>query len=739
MVRRSLQFCNQSPSRPIDVACSSKWKSANRTCYKYRMRPEQEIFDELTALCISPGFVHVIAAICLRDTVVGFKDELTADDMAHLFSRSRLIRTEITTLIGLMMRTPIDFTVPNSNTISALGERAEQLLEELHQSMVPHWTAAELTDPTFNPFTHGDVLREAIFYGGKSAYSFQYRDLAPMKYQADAQWLLENKGVDLQVTREIWKQIIELLDDNLMETLRTMPSKPLDEWTMLPGFVFSCATLAARTGLSFEVVHGVVQAFCLPDAEVNAGFTNTHAFNVAYAYPFIMKGTDEFVMFQYYGIVEALYDVPFYWMGADEAYATTAFEHRGKFAETFAVQCLSKVFGADNVFQNVEILKNRSNILGEIDVLVIFGDRAIVLQAKSKKLTLKSRKGNDLTLQGDFKGAVQDAVDQALNCAKLLNNNSLTFRARDGRLVEIGAKPSAIFPISLLAEHYPALAFQARQFLKFEETDQIVAPLVIDVFALDAICEMLTSPLRFLSYLSLRAKFGRSLLMSHEHTILSYHLKRNLWLEEGIDLAQIHDDISADLDVAMAVRRDGVPGAATVAGILTRFVGTPFARLIADIENARSPAAIDLGLTLLELSEATVKEINKGINQILGKTAADAGIHDMSIQFAGGPCGLTIHCSNLPPDLAEQRLHTHCQTRKYLGKATKWFGLALRPDGSLMLVAELKGAWTFSPEREARWGKANPLSGRTRAPKIGRNDPCPCGSGKKSKKCCGAV
>jgi len=24
------------------------------------------------------------------------------------------------------------------------------------------------------------------------------------------------------------------------------------------------------------------------------------------------------------------------------------------------------------------------------------------------------------------------------------------------------------------------------------------------------------------------------------------------------------------------------------------------------------------------------------------------------------------------------------------------------------------------------------------APKVGRNDPCPCGSGKKYKKCCGA-
>ena len=34
--------------------------------------------------------------------------------------------------------------------------------------------------------------------------------------------------------------------------------------------------------------------------------------------------------------------------------------------------------------------------------------------------------------------------------------------------------------------------------------------------------------------------------------------------------------------------------------------------------------------------------------------------------------------------------------------------------------------------REAK--KANTI---VKGPKIGRNDPCPCGSGKKYKKCCG--
>ena len=84
------------------------------------------------------------------------------------------------------------------------------------------------------------------------------------------------------------------------------------------------------------------------------------------------------------------------------------------------------------MFQNVELLKSKGEVLGEIDVLVIFGNRAIVLQAKSKKLTLQARKGNDLQLQSDFKAAVQDSVDQAFACADLLDDPSVTLRCRDG-------------------------------------------------------------------------------------------------------------------------------------------------------------------------------------------------------------------------------------------------------------------------------------------------------------------
>ena len=43
----------------------------------------------------------------------------------------------------------------------------------------------------------------------------------------------------------------------------------------------------------------------------------------------------------------------------------------------------------------------------------------------------------------------------------------------------------------------------------------------------------------------------------------------------------------------------------------------------------------------------------------------------------------------------------------------------------------VNGIWLYN--REARLG---PAPYRSAAPKVGRNDPCPCGSGKKYKQCC---
>ena len=106
-----------------------KWKpgrSSSRSVYNGLMRSEQEIFDDLAVLCSPQGFIHAVAFICFRDTIVSYSDELKAEDMAQLFLKSRLLRTEVTTLTGLMMRSPIDFILPTPEAISGYIEHIDR-------------------------------------------------------------------------------------------------------------------------------------------------------------------------------------------------------------------------------------------------------------------------------------------------------------------------------------------------------------------------------------------------------------------------------------------------------------------------------------------------------------------------------------------------------------------------------------------------------------------------------------
>ena len=660
-----------------------------------RMRSEQEVFEDLRALCCSPGFLHTMADICFRHNITIYEDELKASDMAHLYSPSHLTRTERTTLIGLMMRAPVNRACPPRTAIESNARNAEQLLGELHETVAlpsaSDFARQVRARRNIQEVEPGKLLREGIFYGGESAYSFQYRDLALQRYRKDAKWLLENKGIDLNLAGKLCRCVNEQINERLVDVGRKVMSDSSDNHSLLPGFTFSSTELAARMNEPVEAVRSVIGAFTFPPDERNLGFNSLDAFNQAYAYPFIQIGEDEFLSLEHYGFPQALYDVPFYWMIEDKAYAPTAAEHRGEFTESFAFERLSRVFGKGNVFQNVELYRSKGKVIGEIDVLVMFGDRAIVVQAKSKRLTIESRKGNDLQLKDDFQKAVQDAVNQGFDCCEALLDPAVTLRC-GGRKITLKGRPKKIYPIALVAEHYPALALQVRHYLQAKSIAQFATPLVIDVFAIDAMTEFLASPLRLLSYLKLRSHFGNRFWAGHEFTVLSYHLGCNLWLEEDVDFKWLDDETSAPMEVAMTVRREGIPGADTPDGILTIAQGTPFAHLIGQMENEQNSTAIELGLLLLELSGRTVLKLNEYLSRIKALTAADGDIHDFTIGLGGLSGGLTVHCSRLAPRKAQEMLLEHCQLRKRSQQARKWFGLAICQDGSIITAVQLVDA-----------------------------------------------
>ena len=207
-------------------------------------RPEVEVFADLQSLCASPGYAHTIGYFCWRDNLIRYGgSQVTERDLEHQHSHDKLLRTEISTLIGLMIQQPIDLSLPAPDVMQDYVDRTESLLHELHQSLQKPWfegLSLETGDvPERDTFATAAAMREPIFYGGELAYDFQYRDLARLKYRADDEWLEANKGFRIEDACRIADALLELQLTRQRECAQSLQKIPPDEWTMLPGLMFT--------------------------------------------------------------------------------------------------------------------------------------------------------------------------------------------------------------------------------------------------------------------------------------------------------------------------------------------------------------------------------------------------------------------------------------------------------------------------------------------------------------------
>lgn len=128
----------------------------------------------------------------------------------------------------------------------------------------------------------------------------------------------------------------------------------------------------------------------------------------------------------------------------------------------------------------------------------------------------------------------------------------------------------------------------------------------------------------------------------------------------------------------------------------------------------------------------------------------------MRSRYTAHVLGNLDHVANT--NAAEVAKTYNISAAKAQAKNTEWVGLEILqttdggPDhetGTVTFTARFKENNELYAHRErsdfrrenGEWvyvdGKINPQIESRRVEKIGRNDPCPCGSGKKYKKCCG--
>ncbi|WP_030137763.1 nuclease-related domain-containing protein [Pseudomonas fluorescens] len=706
------------------------------------MRMEQHVFQDLQTLCGSPGYVHVIAYFCWRDNTISFDDSLLLEDVLKLHTAERLIRTEMSTLIGLMMKSKVRYELPSPDAMQSMINETEALLNELHEFMIKDIKIGRGSVNSSNkPEQLGIAWREPIFYGGESAYASQYRDLGGKRYSADNSWFSDNKGFSVKEAVSVFSAISEFQNQKIAQWMDELESTDIDNLTALPCFTVEVADLSNFSSIPARVIRSVFSAFASESFPTNSAFEVVGDFNEFNAKPILKIDDDKYLVFMLYSVYESFYESPFFWFLEDENYKNIADKNRGDFTENFAAERLTLVFGAKNVHLNVNVFRDTA-LIGEIDVLVVYADRAIIFQAKAKKLTIDARKGNDNRLRRDFKAAIQDAYDQGELCAEALLDASCHLQGTDRKKLTLRGDFSKIHICTLLAENYPALAYQARDFLKYKTTEIIDHPFVMDVFLLDVLCEMLQTPLRFMDYLERRAKINNRIMATHELTVLSYHLINNLWVDDKADLLQLGDDISADLENAILTRREGLPGTATPPGVITNFKDTTWGNIISSIESDGTVNGLELGCMLLDMGHNVITQFNSVIKEVCKMSRQDGMHHDAVMAYRGG--GVTIHCNEEPEHSARKKLEYFCLRRKYQQRVKKWCGICFSPDGvTVRFFLTFNFAWEYSSAMESnpiplkkgmRTGSIGDFKFNLK--KIGRNECCPCGSRKKFKNCC---
>ncbi|MFW1755154.1 SEC-C metal-binding domain-containing protein [Acinetobacter wanghuae] len=680
-------------------------------------------------------------------------ETLDSESFIRSYDRTRLSKTELATLIALTFKNYNGNIPLSKELISEKALNIYQLFEELHQTFFPTELSEEqLLSDAF--FSSGHMMREAIFYSAEGAFKHQYRDISKIRYEPDNVWLKQNNGFSIEELVTVVSTIEKIQLEKANNLLANNIGKEIK--TFLPIFQFNLTELLKESQLPLNTIESCINTLlCHPKDEGFGIFQSVDDFNCTNAYP-IIKIENDYYTFGTQTLWESVYESPFFWF-KDTPYNNQASKNRGLFTEHFTASRLAKVFGEEKVFTNIDLFRG-NNKACEIDVLVVFGKMALIIQAKSKKLTISARKGNSLQIEKDFQAAVEEAYEQALDCSELIQSKDIIFKDETGEIIELPREYNTILPICVVSDHYPALASQARQFLKPKVNDVLHHPFVTDVFFIDTLTEMLPSPLHIFDYLLKRSNYGNSIVINHELSTLAVYINKNLYFQDEFQLMMLDDDVTCDLELAMMARRDNLKDIPlTPDGLLTRFKNTHVGNLIDQVSFSIEEKLQQIGLHLLSLDEKTLNFINEALEKMLRQFSIDKKNHDLTIPIYQSQTGITIHCNADCYETAYSRLKKHIERRKYSEKAKSWIGLCINPSSlKISMALHESYEWSFSPSLQAivdefnlrstknvlRIGEPISFKANTSLPiiknqsKIGRNEPCPCGSGIKFKKCC---
>ena len=503
------------------------------------------VYDDLNEITSDYKIIYSLSYIMCKD-MRGSIDKIYLGD-----TYERLSIKELQFVIRLWLK--------NSNKnigedilkeeVSTKSLLIRKLLDELHAAV--YVDPSILIDAAKSGISYKEIMnrpesfREAFFYSSEPAYEEQFLRFASQKYIYDKDWLQAN-SIDIDDLYVFYKRVHALLQNKgrtLSTILNPTPEDFLSSW---------CFT-SEEIALSFK---GLSHFFDLLSISFNSGvnddFNDIGDFNCLQEKPIIKLPDGNYFVSSIYGLSEAIYYSPYYWMMQDEGYCKQAIYNRGKSAENITYELLSKIVGQYSIYKDVIIKSSKSKNVTDVDILLISRNIAIVFQVKSKILTVLSRKGDLDAIKSDYNKAIKSSYNQGLKCKEcLLDPNRYTFDISSIGLKQIHAIHD-VYCVSILLEGYPGIIFQSQI---IEKEDASVFPIAISIFDLELIIKYLSNVEKFIDYIKKRELYASQMIAENEIVLLKRYLDTGFESIEEENGFLYDNSLAQELDFAYHIEK----------------------------------------------------------------------------------------------------------------------------------------------------------------------------------------
>ena len=650
-----------------------------------------------------------------------------------------------------MVKHPLKLTEPPSpRTTEGQASSAIGLLKELHRAhnfLLPRTAAethqnledwaAEHVRSYDDWMDSGRGLVEPIFYGGGGADDFQFLEMAERRYRDDRDWLDNHLGASFEAIVEIARKLDRLF---FTRVNRLRAGSTFEEICLQCLNVFSFGSKDIPDA-DFASIDSFLRTFSLTPGETNQKLDSIGAYNAAQSHPVIRLGIDRFFLPIFFNLARSIYESPFYWMLEDSNYKDIGLENRGNATEVIAYGLLTQVFGENNVYRGVKIRKGKDDVT-DIDVLAVEGSKAVIVQAKSKKLSEKSRRGEGECLKRDFQAAIQDAYNQALVSRKAVLEADSTLLVDGKRIDQVKTAIDEAYIICLTGDHYPAVTMQLDSYLQENEYDPY--PIAMSIFDLDVVTFYLQDPFDLLYYLRQRSTHARLFLSDSEMGFLGFHLQCKLVPPEEAEFIYIDPGYAQLIDAHFPVAKGRWPATTATNRLFHEWRNERVEEFVNDLKMTDDPRRTDSIFLLYDLAGSRADTLFNAIDKARQKTCRDGGTHIVSILLSDGKRGISFvsYPKNFTyTKLFQEQFQGLAIAERHKSKADEWLAFASRLGSPRPFDLLCYNKETWRPDSNfdnlakelLKSRRATKLDGR----KIGRNSRCPCGSGLKFKRCHG--